>query len=215
MRPLSLLLHAAIGLLLGVITQSSAFVCPTTCTLRRPTHTINPLRSQYGHKRYAVQQQLEEERRLEKTDAIITDVDEDSLASIANDTTTQSLQTTSEQTIPPEFYPILALCFCVTLLSALDRVAMSIAILPISSEFGYSETIKGQISSAVSYGYGAAILPIGLAVSVVSPRLLMIIGVCLWSLATLGTPIMAELSSSGYILLPLLSIRAIMGAAEA
>ena len=84
MRPLSLLLHAAIGLL-GVITQSSAFVCPT-CTLRRP-HTINPLRSQYGHNRYAVQQQLEEESRLEKTDAIITDVDEDSLASI--DTTTQ------------------------------------------------------------------------------------------------------------------------------
>mmetsp|Transcript_28366 Transcript_28366/g.48248 ORF Transcript_28366/g.48248 Transcript_28366/m.48248 type:complete len:578 (-) Transcript_28366:11-1744(-) len=208
MRPLSLLLHAAIGLL-GVITESSAFVCPT-CTLRR---TINPLRSQYGHKRYAVQQQLEEESRLEKTYAIITDVDEDSLASI--DTTTQSLQTTSEQTIPPEFYPILALCFCVTLLSALDRVAMSIAILPISSEFGYSETIKGQISSAVSYGYGAAILPIGLAVSVVSSRLLMIIGVCLWSLATLGTPIMAELSSNGYILLPLLSIRAIMGAAEA
>jgi len=234
MRPLSLLLHAAIGLL-GVITESSAFVCPT-CTLRRPT----PLRSQYGHNRYAVQQQLEEESRLEKTDAIITDVDEDSLASIDTttqslqttdaiitdvdedslasintDTTTQSLQATSEQTIPPEFYPILALCFCVTLLSALDRVAMSIAILPISSEFGYSETIKGQISSAVSYGYGAAILPIGLAVSVVSSRLLMIIGVCLWSLATLGTPIMAELSSNGYILLPLLSIRAIMGAAEA
>src|SRR6056300_1387245 len=99
--------------------------------------------------------------------------------------------------------------------SALDRVAMSIAILPISSEFDYTETIKGQISSAVSYGYGAAILPIGLAVSVISSRSLMMVGVLLWSVATLGTPLMAELSNSGSILLPLLSIRAIMGSAEA
>lgn len=128
------------------------------------------------------------------------------------------------QDIPEEFIPILALCFLVTLLSALDRVAMSIAILPISSEFGYSETIKGQISSAVSYGYGLAILPIGLAVSVVSPRKLMLVGVFLWSLATIGTPIMAQLSNSETLaagdatttyLLPLLGIRAVMGAAEA
>ncbi|EED89633.1 predicted protein, partial [Thalassiosira pseudonana CCMP1335] len=126
------------------------------------------------------------------------------------------------QQLPREFIPILILCFVVTLLSALDRVAMSIAILPLSSEFSYSETIKGQISSAVSYGYGLAILPIGLAVSVVSSRLLMSIGVLLWSIATLGTPLAAELSSNGGVgdestmfILPLLAVRAIMGAAEA
>jgi len=208
MRPSSSqLLHAAIGLL-GVA-QSSAFICPTIS--RKPTYTIN-LRSQHGHERFSLKQQLEEESQIEKSVPIrIDDADEDVYPSI-----TQPLQSTTEQqNIDSEFYPILALCFCVTLLSALDRVAMSIAILPISSEFGYTETMKGQISSAVSYGYGAAILPIGLAVSVVSSRLLMMVGVFLWSLATLGTPIMAELSSSASILLPLLSIRAIMGSAEA
>jgi len=121
--------------------------------------------------------------------------------------------------IPAEFLPILALCFLVTLLSALDRVAMSIAILPLSAEFGYSETVKGQISSAVSYGYGAAILPIGLAASVASPRLLMLGGVGLWSLATLGTPWTAGLGGGvgmeGMMLMPLMSMRAAMGAAEA
>lgn len=207
-----LLLRAAIGLL-GV-SRSSAFVCPTCKSSRKTTNSIN-LRSRHGHERFSLKQQLEEERQLEKSGTIIRiqDDDDDKVLTLSN---TQSLQSSSQQqSIDSEFYPILALCFCVTLLSALDRVAMSIAILPISSEFGYTETIKGQISSAVSYGYGTAILPIGLAVSVVSPRLLMMVGVFLWSLATLGTPIMAELSSNASILFPLLSIRAIMGSAEA
>lgn len=134
-----------------------------------------------------------------------------------------AIDTTS---IPKEFLPILFLCFLVTFLSALDRVAMSIAILPMAIEFGYTETIKGQISSAVSYGYGLAILPIGLAVSIISPRLLMMLGVSMWSLATLGTPLMAELSSTAggidmvkdattTFLLPLLLMRGVMGGAEA
>jgi sugar phosphate permease len=94
---------------------------------------------------------------------------------------------------------------------------MSIAILSISEEYGFSETIKGDIASAVSYGYGLAILPIGMAVSVVSSRVLMMGGVMLWSLATLGTPIMVEISNAGanIFLLPLLAVRGVMGAAEA
>lgn len=121
------------------------------------------------------------------------------------------------QFIDPSFTPILALCFLVTLLSALDRVAMSIAILPISAEYAFSETIKGNIASAVSYGYGLAILPIGLAVSVVSSRALMMAGVALWSVATMATPAMVEWSTAGggIFLFPLLAVRAIMGAAEA
>jgi hypothetical protein len=70
----------------------------------------------------------------------------------------EAIATNNTQGIPKEFVPILSLCFLVTLLSALDRVAMSISILPISSEFHYTDTIQGQISSAVSYGYGLAIL---------------------------------------------------------
>ena len=205
-------------LLAAVITSCSGFQSFYTVarTKRRPTHIINPLRSQFGHERLFSRLQQLEEIDLEKpsvTTVVIKDGDNDddnnTISSIASEEVNQ--QTVNNV----EFYPILALCFCVTLLSALDRVAMSIAILPISSEFQYTETIKGQISSSVSYGYGAAILPIGLAVSVLSSRLLMMVGVFLWSVATLGTPLMAELSNGGSILLPLLSIRAIMGSAEA
>ena len=77
---------------------------------------------------------------------------------------------------------------------------MSIAILPISSEFHYTDTIQGQISSAVSYG---------------PSRTLMLVGVFLWSLATLGMSNTASENGVEIFLLPLLLIRAVMGAAEA
>lgn len=134
-----------------------------------------------------------------------------------NSANTESNNISINADIDPSFTPILFLCFLVTLLSALDRVAMSIAILSISDEYGFSETIKGNIASAVSYGYGLAILPVGIAVSVVNSRVLMMGGVALWSLATLGTPFMVEISNAGasLFLFPLLAARGVMGAAEA
>lgn len=145
-------------------------------------------------------------------------------------------QITDEETneLPfSEYSTILILCWFVALLSALDRVAMSVAILPLSNEFHLSETVKGEISSIFSLGYGLGIIPAGLLVSALSPRLIMSVGVLLWSLATFGTPIAANLihvvqdsatisdteimTSVKYIAentVPLLFIRSVMGAAE-
>jgi len=59
---------------------------------------------------------------------------------------------------------------------------MSVAMLPLSTEFGYTETIKGQVSSFFSVGYGIGILPVGIALlSVVSLRLMMGVGIARWS----------------------------------
>ena len=142
----------------------------------------------------------------------------------------------------PNYIPIMALCFVVACLSALDRVAMSVAILPLSTELHLTDTVKGQISSVFSVGYGLAILPCGLLVAALSPRLIMAAGVALWSLATFGTPLAADLVSVREVLpgvgevgvdaavdavdavavstfvaenvAPLLLVRAVMGAAE-
>lgn len=132
-----------------------------------------------------------------------------------------------------EYAPILALCWFVALLSALDRVAMSVAILPLSTEYYLTDTAKGAISSVFSVGYGLGIIPAGLLVASVSPRLVMAGGVTLWSLATFGTPIAANLihlvqdggsmsnaeiaTSVLYVAentTPLLIMRSVMGAAE-
>ncbi len=123
-------------------------------------------------------------------------------------------------------FKILALCWFVAALSALDRVAMSVAILPLSSELHFTETIKGEISSVFSLGYGLGIIPFGLIVAAFSPSVIMGIGVALWSIATIGTPIAAsmtnliEMPTENAIIYvveniaPLLFIRAIMGASE-
>merc|ERR1719215_2019244 len=104
---------------------------------------------------------------------------------------------------------LVGLCWGVRLLSALDRVAMSVALLPMSSEFGFSESMKGSISSLFSVGYGLFILPCGFLVSRASPKGVMAGGIFVWSASTVLTPIAA---GSGFG--PLLVARTIMGAAE-
>jgi MFS transporter, ACS family, solute carrier family 17 (sodium-dependent inorganic phosphate cotransporter), other len=120
---------------------------------------------------------------------------------------------TSDKEEPRSSFLILALCWGVAFLSALDRVAMSVAMLPLSQEYSYTESIKGEVSSVFSVGYGLAILPCGFLLSVLSPRTLMANGIALWSLATLATPMTAGMTGGG--MAPLLAARAAVGAAEA
>ena len=118
--------------------------------------------------------------------------------------------TEEKETVPTSAFRMLALCWGIAFLSALDRVAMSVAMLPLSQEFGYTDSMKGQVSSTFSIGYGLAILPCGILLSVASPKKVMATGIALWSIATLATPITAGMVSMG----PLLTARAAVGAAE-
>ena len=107
---------------------------------------------------------------------------------------------------------VLILTALVATLSALDRVAMSVAILPMAAEYGLTDVAKGQISSIFSVGYGLGIIPAGLLVSIVSPKIVMGTGVFLWSLATLATPLVASYLPTD--IAPLLIVRAVMGLSE-
>eukprot|EP00283_Hemiselmis_rufescens_P004826 CAMPEP_0173429042 /NCGR_PEP_ID=MMETSP1357-20121228/7861_1 /TAXON_ID=77926 /ORGANISM="Hemiselmis rufescens, Strain PCC563" /LENGTH=418 /DNA_ID=CAMNT_0014393163 /DNA_START=86 /DNA_END=1338 /DNA_ORIENTATION=- len=89
-------------------------------------------------------------------------------------------------------------------------MAMSVAIVPLSTELGYSDTIKGSVSSIFSVGYTVALLPLALAQALASPKYIMLIGVSSWSLLTLATPAAAQ-AGVPY----LLAARAGVGAAEA
>jgi ACS family sodium-dependent inorganic phosphate cotransporter len=97
-------------------------------------------------------------------------------------------------------------------LSALDRVAMSVALLPISEQYGYTDAAKGAISSFFSVGYGLAVLPAGLLVASASPRVVMGLGLALWSVSTIATP--AAISFAVDSMVPLLFVRACVGAGE-
>lgn len=104
---------------------------------------------------------------------------------------------------------IMLLMFIIAWLSALDRVAMSVALLPMTDDFGYSDAVRGSISSFFSVGYGLMIIPAGLIVANASPKLVMATGLTLWSISTLVTPMSAE-SSIG----ALLFARAMVGGGE-
>jgi MFS transporter, ACS family, solute carrier family 17 (sodium-dependent inorganic phosphate cotransporter), other len=105
---------------------------------------------------------------------------------------------------------IVYLCCFVGVISSLDRQAMSVAIVPMSTDLGYSDTIKGSISSIFSLGYTIALLPLGVAQQMASARLIMAGGVIAWSTFTLLTPTFAEHGVS-----ELLAVRMFVGAAEA
>lgn len=111
---------------------------------------------------------------------------------------------------------MLALLWCIAAISALDRVAMSVALIPMSTELNLSNTIMGSISSIFSVGYGIGILPAGVLLATVSPRSVLAFGIVLWSLATFATPISAELllTQAQNTLLPLLLVRALVGGGE-
>lgn len=154
----------------------------------------------------------------------ISTVEEEEELSSSSSSLSTPLKSNNNNLEDVDYSIILSLCFFVAALSALDRVAMSVAILPLSSELHLTETVKGQISSAFSAGYGLAIIPCGLLVSSASPRLTMAAGVSLWSLGTILTPYTASLIHTtttttdieviAETVTPLLLIRAVVGAAE-
>jgi ACS family sodium-dependent inorganic phosphate cotransporter len=105
---------------------------------------------------------------------------------------------------------MMILIFIVGSLCSLDRVAMSVALVPMSQEMTISDTVKGQISSFFSVGYGLGILPAGLLLSKLSPRSIMAVGICLWSAGTIVTPYSVGTGNMSL----LLGARTLVGASE-
>lgn len=112
-----------------------------------------------------------------------------------------------------DVWTVLSLLWLIAAISALDRVAMSVALIPMASEFHFTDSTSGAISSLFSVGYGLAILPAGLLVSCISPKQVLACGVAVWSLATWATPAAAALLP--IVVLPVLLIRALVGMGEA
>ncbi|XP_019188601.1 PREDICTED: sodium-dependent phosphate transport protein 1, chloroplastic [Ipomoea nil] len=109
----------------------------------------------------------------------------------------------------PKRWVIVLLCFSAFLLCNMDRVNMSIAILPMASEYHWSPTTVGLIQSSFFWGYLLTQIAGGIWADTVGGKLVLGFGVVWWSIATILTPIAAKLG------LPFLFIvRAFMGIGE-
>ncbi|KAL7158758.1 hypothetical protein ABFS83_02G164500 [Erythranthe nasuta] len=109
----------------------------------------------------------------------------------------------------PKRWLMVLLCFAAFLLCNMDRVNMSIAILPMSKEFNWDSATVGLIQSSFFWGYLLTQIVGGIWADKVGGKLVLGFGVVWWSIATILTPIAAKLG------LPfLLVMRAFMGIGE-
>ncbi|OMO78764.1 Major facilitator superfamily [Corchorus capsularis] len=109
----------------------------------------------------------------------------------------------------PKRWVMVLLCFAAFLLCNMDRVNMSIAILPMSKEFNWNSATVGLIQSSFFWGYLLTQILGGIWADKIGGKLVLGFGVVWWSIATVLTPIAARIG------LPfLLVMRAFMGIGE-
>ncbi|XP_047977302.1 ascorbate transporter, chloroplastic [Salvia hispanica] len=109
----------------------------------------------------------------------------------------------------PKRWVMVLLCFTAFLLCNMDRVNMSIAILPMSKEYNWSSATVGLIQSSFFWGYLLTQILGGIWADKIGGKLVLGFGVIWWSIATVLTPIAARVG------LPcLLIMRAFMGIGE-
>ncbi|KAM3378665.1 ascorbate transporter, chloroplastic [Capsicum galapagoense] len=109
----------------------------------------------------------------------------------------------------PRRWIVVLLCFAAFLLCNMDRVNMSIAILPMSKEFNWNSATVGLIQSSFFWGYLLTQIVGGIWADKLGGKIVLGFGVVWWSIATVLTPFAARLG------LPfLLVVRALMGIGE-
>ncbi len=109
----------------------------------------------------------------------------------------------------PRRYTVVGLFALATTLCYIDRVNISIAIIPLAHDMGYKAAEQGLILSAFFWGYLWPQLPGGWMADRFGGKRVLAAGVAVWSLATFFTPL--STISFGLLLLT----RAVLGAGEA
>lgn len=110
----------------------------------------------------------------------------------------------------PKRHVLVGLCFFATFICYIDRVNISVAIIPMAEEFGWSATTKGYVLSSFFVGYLLAMVPTGWLANRYGGKLLLGGALVGWSLFTFLTPIAAGVSLSALLL-----TRVLMGMGEA
>ncbi len=105
---------------------------------------------------------------------------------------------------------LVTLCFVAAFICYIDRVNISVAIIPMAEQFGWSATTKGLVLSSFFIGYLLAMLPSGWAANRWGGKTLLGLALLGWSLFTFLTPVAALTSFAA-----LIATRILMGMGEA
>lgn len=105
---------------------------------------------------------------------------------------------------------VVLMCAIATFICYIDRVNISVAIIPMAEEHGWSGTTKGLVLSSFFIGYMGAMIPTGWLANRYGGKLLLGVALLAWSAFTFLTPIAAGISFATLIV-----TRILMGAGEA
>jgi ACS family sodium-dependent inorganic phosphate cotransporter len=109
----------------------------------------------------------------------------------------------------PQRYTVVALFFLGTALCYIDRISISVAIIPLARHFGYNSAAQGLVLSAVFWGYLWTQLVGGWMADRFGGHRVLAAGVAIWSLATFVTPLAAGAAFSA-----LVAARVLLGLGE-
>lgn len=115
----------------------------------------------------------------------------------------------TRRTVPKRLI-LVGMCFLAAAICYVDRVNISVAVIPMAEQFHWSATTKGAVLTSFFIGYLVAMLPCGWLIARYGGRLVLGLALAGWSICTLLTPVAA------FAGLPLLiAVRVAMGIAEA
>jgi ACS family sodium-dependent inorganic phosphate cotransporter len=106
-------------------------------------------------------------------------------------------------------HTVVLLCFFATLICYIDRVNISVAIIPMAEHFGWSDTERGLVLSSFFVGYLVTQVAGGSLAARFGGKAVLGFGVLWWSLFTLLTPLSAMASFP-----VLIATRILMGVGE-
>src|ERR1700719_1473054 len=109
----------------------------------------------------------------------------------------------------PQRYTVVALFFLGTALCYIDRISISVAIIPLARQFGYDSAKQGVVLSAIFWGYIWTQLAGGWMADRFGGHRVLAAGVAVWSLATFIMP-----PAAAFRFAALLATRVLLGLGE-
>ncbi|XP_038891039.1 probable anion transporter 6, chloroplastic [Benincasa hispida] len=91
----------------------------------------------------------------------------------------------------PDRYKLIGTTALAFVICNMDKVNLSVAIIPMSHQFGWNSSVAGLVQSSFFWGYALSQLPGGWLAKIFGGRKVLEIGVLTWSLATALVPFLA------------------------
>ncbi|KAG9448468.1 hypothetical protein H6P81_008433 [Aristolochia fimbriata] len=91
----------------------------------------------------------------------------------------------------PQRYKLIGTTSLAFVICNMDKVNLSIAIIPMSHQFGWNSSMAGLVQSSFFWGYALSQLPGGWLAKIFGGRTVLEFGVLAWSLATMLVPLVS------------------------